>query len=149
MQRMILNIYNKGHLMPPYELTRALNGLTDMMVQMVKRRKQEALRIQEMYLFTNFNTKHMWKHKITEDTLCDMPCPICMETHNKFDSLTTECCRHEYGQSCFTKWMKTSTNTNKQCPTCRTASPSIIMYNKYNKYNKFNKVNNNNNKDNL
>ena len=135
MQRMIIDLYNKGHLLEPYELTRSVNELTDHMIQMVKKRKQEALQIQEIYLFTNFNTKHLWKHKVSFDTRCDMSCPICMEIHNKTDSLTTECCKHEYGKSCFTTWMKSRHNVNKQCPTCRTASPSIIMYNMYNMYN--------------
>ena len=132
MQRMIMEIYNKGHLLQPYELTHSINELTEQMIQMVKKRKQEALQIQERYLFTNFNTKHIWKHNITFDTPSDMSCPICMETHKKADSLTTECCRHEYGKYCFTTWMKSRHNINKQCPTCRTVRPSIIMYNNNN-----------------
>jgi len=57
---------------------------------------------------------------------CDNVCAICLETHKKGNSFTTECC-HEFGRDCYINWIY-STNGNQACPTCRKSNPKVTMY---------------------
>jgi len=52
-------------------------------------------------------------------------CAICMESHKKIDSMTTNC-GHEFGQKCLQKWMNSS--LLKSCPICRTYCSLVTAY---------------------
>jgi hypothetical protein len=59
---------------------------------------------------------------------CGEACAICMDTHQKGESLTTSCA-HDFGKECYKNWFN-SDNSNKSCPTCRTLNPQVTVYSK-------------------
>ena len=59
-------------------------------------------------------------------TECADVCAICMDKHTIGNSIKTEC-NHEFGKQCFQMWMQSS-NSNRNCPTCRKSCPQIVMF---------------------
>jgi len=57
---------------------------------------------------------------------CAEVCAICLDNHQKGDSLTT-CCGHDFGMECYRNWIY-SPASNQKCPTCRTVNPKITVY---------------------
>jgi hypothetical protein len=151
-QRRILTLYERGPLMETEQLNRAIDGLTNNILEMIRRRREEMIiysqpnqppreSIRNKWYY-NCNIKHIWNVKdIDLNAPCSENCPICMENHTRGDSLTTSCCGNQYGKDCFIEWMNTEAS-NKQCPTCRKDYPSIIMYKKNNIHNSSHTTNN-------
>lgn len=59
---------------------------------------------------------------------CAEVCAICLETHQKGETITT-CCGHEFGKECYRSWIFSPAG-NQKCPTCRTLNPKITVYGK-------------------
>jgi hypothetical protein len=57
---------------------------------------------------------------------CKEVCAICLDTHKKCDSVTTEC-GHEYCKGCWFSWMSNTTG-NRKCPTCRKQCPKTTTF---------------------
>ena len=57
---------------------------------------------------------------------CKEVCGICLDTHKKCDSVTTEC-GHEYCKQCWYSWMSNATS-NRKCPTCRKNHPKTTTF---------------------
>ena len=57
---------------------------------------------------------------------CTDACAICRETHQKIDSIITEC-SHEFGKTCYAAWML-APQGNQCCPTCRKECPNITSF---------------------
>jgi len=153
-QRRVLILYERGHLLAQDELDRAIDSLTGHALQMVRRRRQESLpplrpstpplpppvpqarpytgglRLPEPNRAPPNRRNPLEKFKTISKAALEAPCleacVICMETHKKIDSVTTEC-GHEYGKACFNGWMN-SVNSNKNCPTCRKDCPRVTLY---------------------
>jgi hypothetical protein len=62
--------------------------------------------------------------KQERELVCD-DCAICLDVHNKIDTVTTEC-GHSFGKDCFKQWMKS--NGNKTCPSCRNKCKCLTSY---------------------
>lgn len=63
--------------------------------------------------------------KVKAATPLEDDCAICMESHKKIDSMTTNC-GHEFGQICLQKWMNGS--VLKSCPICRNYCSLVTAY---------------------
>lgn len=63
--------------------------------------------------------------KVKAATPLEDDCAICMESHKKIDSMTTNC-GHEFGQICLQKWMNGS--VLKSCPICRSYCSLVTSY---------------------
>ena len=59
---------------------------------------------------------------------CAEVCAICLETHQKGETITT-CCGHDFGKECYRSWIFSPAG-NQKCPTCRTLNPKITVYGK-------------------
>lgn len=57
---------------------------------------------------------------------CKEACGICLDTHKKRESVTTEC-GHEYCKQCWFSWMSNTTG-NQKCPTCRKCHPKTTTF---------------------
>lgn len=57
---------------------------------------------------------------------CKEVCAICLDTHKKYDSVTTEC-GHEFCKHCWFSWMSNNTG-NRKCPTCRKPHPKTTTF---------------------
>ena len=57
---------------------------------------------------------------------CLDSCSICMDKHNKIDTVTTSC-GHEFGKKCYASWLN-APHGNQCCPVCRNPSPSLVAY---------------------
>ena len=65
---------------------------------------------------------------------CSQECPICLESHIKGETITTEC-GHKFGLKCWTEWLTTHVITSrgthitrKKCPSCNKANPRFIAF---------------------
>ena len=56
-------------------------------------------------------------------------CGICLDNHEKIDSLTLEC-KHDFGVPCFNGWKNTCIANSKtlNCPSCRVEVKKIVNY---------------------
>jgi hypothetical protein len=73
-------------------------------------------------------TRVIAKSKLTVP--CADICAICLDTHQKCDSITTEC-GHEFGKECWHMMVKSRRDAHHRhfnCPACRKVDPSITMY---------------------
>lgn len=60
--------------------------------------------------------KHTKEIKYTKEKYYDDTCPICMETYEEGDKLTTIIgCKHYFHSNCISSWFDTKLN----CPLCR------------------------------
>ena len=150
-QRRLLDIYERGHLMGPEQLNRAIDGITGQALQMVRRRRQEyvpppppqvsQIRIGYAHRINsgpytaplrgpiqrrNPLEKTVTIKKAEFDALCTDSCAICFENHKKGDTVMTEC-SHQFGKQCYNRWM-TSVGSNHKCPTCRKEMPRVTSY---------------------
>ena len=57
---------------------------------------------------------------------CSDKCAICLETHTKGDSITTDC-GHEFGKECWQAWSR-QTHGHPSCGICRKKNPKVTMY---------------------
>ena len=57
---------------------------------------------------------------------CSDICAICLETHTKADSVTTDC-GHEFGKECWKAWSR-QTHGRPSCGICRKKNPTVTMY---------------------
>ena len=59
----------------------------------------------------------------------DEPCPICLHTHHKIDSLTCNC-NHSFGTECLYLWKKNCSRSKKilTCPICRVPISIITQF---------------------
>ncbi|NBW58753.1 hypothetical protein EBR43_13470, partial [bacterium] len=57
---------------------------------------------------------------------CKEVCAICLDTHKKCDSVTTEC-GHEFCKQCWFSWMSNPAG-NRKCPTCRAYQPKTTTF---------------------
>ena len=77
--------------------------------------------------FTNpIKTKVKSLSRIQLSACCAEDCSICMESHNKIDTVTTSC-GHEFGKKCYTNWLR-APHGNQCCPVCRKQSPGLVSY---------------------
>ena len=65
---------------------------------------------------------------------CSQECAICLESHIKGETITTEC-GHKFGLKCWTEWLATqvitsrgSHITRKKCPACNKANPRFNAF---------------------
>lgn len=144
LNRSIMELYDRGHLMTAGEIAVSLNSIATNAHRMVDRRRQAlnlsvpeppgpppvaqlipaAPRPPRLYL----SVKRKVLARAAFDANCAEVCAICMETHQKGDSLTTSC-GHEFGKECYQNWFNTA-NGNKRCPTCRVLNPQLTIYSK-------------------
>jgi hypothetical protein len=57
---------------------------------------------------------------------CSDICAICLETHTKGNSVTTDC-GHEFGKECWQTWSR-QTHGHPSCGICRKKNPKVTMY---------------------
>ena len=57
---------------------------------------------------------------------CSEECSICLNTHNKGDSITTQC-KHQFGKECFQTFERNEL-CSKKCPLCRQTYKFITSY---------------------
>jgi hypothetical protein len=181
LNRSIMELYDRGHLMTPGEMAISLNSIATNAHRMVDRRRQalnlpppdlptapmvntangpvplppggmvnvttgRAVTRQDLELrlgrsltpttpppvIRPTNELQPDKRKILSRAAfaanCAEVCAICLDNHQKGDSLTT-CCGHDFGKECYRKWIY-SPASNQKCPTCRTVNPKITVYGK-------------------
>ena len=155
-QRILLDIYERGHLMEQQQFNRAINEITRNAHIMVRRRRRQENAPpvppvahqagsytapprdpprRQVGPYTaplrpvvrrNPLEKMVTIKKAEFDAICTESCSICLEKHIKGDTIMTEC-NHEFGVKCYNSWM-TAFTSNHTCPTCRKETPRVTMY---------------------
>jgi len=163
LNRSIMELYDRGHLMSAGEMAISLNSIATNAHRMVDRRRQafnlpppnqpivgngrsltppgpppppENVRpVAELRPVAQLRPDaprplRPVKRKILSRAAfaanCAEVCAICLDNHQKGDSLTT-CCGHDFGMECYRNWIY-SPASNQKCPTCRTVNPKITVY---------------------
>ena len=153
LNRSIMELYDRGHELSPYELTGRLNYIVTNAHRMVERRRQALnLPVPEPPGAPQVAQPNIGrpvaqlrpaaprpprqvlsiKRKVLARAAfaanCGEACAICMDTHQKGDSLTTSCA-HDFGKECYQNWFNSPTS-NQKCPTCRAVNPQVTVYSK-------------------
>jgi len=149
LNRSIMELYDRGHLMTAGEVAIRLNSIATNAHRMVDRRRQafnmpppEPPAAQPnigrpvAQLRPAAPRPHRQVLSIKRKVLaraafaanCGENCAICMDTHQKGESLTTSC-GHDFGKECYQNWFN-SANSSQSCPTCRAVNPQVTIYSK-------------------
>lgn len=150
LNRDIMDLYDRGHELSPYELSGRLQYIVTNANRMVERRRQAinlpapeppgappAAQVRTVSQLRPaaprparqvLSIKRQVIARAAFAKNCGENCAICMEIHQKGDSLTTSC-GHDFGKECYQNWFN-SANSSQSCPTCRAVNPQVTIYSK-------------------
>ena len=135
-QRGIEDLYDFGHTLQDEHVRVRVEEIYNNIRNMMQQRRREVEQRNVLPVIPQqSNRPRLYTHegnsttikkilsKTALNTPCDEQCVICFDTHNKIDSLTTDC-NHEFGRACYNNWIL----THNSCPICRQTCKSVTIY---------------------